>query len=84
MLKRISAFVLEILPYLLTTVIAAVVIPGFVYAQIHQTSAAVTPSVSGSREKVVAVLRWSDDEFALLQLQLDKQPNTRPSVPLHR
>ena len=39
MLERLSAFVLEVLPYVLTTVIAAVLIPGFVYSQIHGTNA---------------------------------------------
>ena len=34
MLERLSAFVLEVSPYVLTTVIAAVIIPGFVYSQI--------------------------------------------------
>jgi hypothetical protein len=45
MLKRTSWFVLEVLPYLLSALIAAVVVPGFLYSQAHETKAAVTPNV---------------------------------------
>ncbi len=41
MLKLVSKFVLEVLPYLLTAVIAAVVVPGFLYSQVYETKAAV-------------------------------------------
>ena len=47
MLKRTSWFVLEVLPYLLSALIAAVVVPGFLYSQAHETKAAVTPNVPG-------------------------------------
>jgi hypothetical protein len=47
MLKRTSWFVLEVLPYLLSALIAAVVVPGFLYSQAHETKAAVTPDVPG-------------------------------------
>jgi hypothetical protein len=47
MLKRTSRFVLEVLPYLLSVLIAAVVVPGFLYSQAHETRAAVTPNVPG-------------------------------------
>jgi len=47
MLKRTSRFVLEVLPYLLSALIAAVVVPGFLYSQAHETKAAVTPNVPG-------------------------------------
>jgi hypothetical protein len=47
MLKRTSWFVLEVLPYLLSALIAAVVVPGFLYSQAHETKAAVTPNVLG-------------------------------------
>jgi hypothetical protein len=43
-LKRTSRFVLEVLPYLLSALIAAVVVPGFLYSQTHETIAAVTPN----------------------------------------
>ena len=40
-LKRTSRFVLEVLPYLLSALIAAVVVPGFLYSEAHETKAAV-------------------------------------------
>jgi hypothetical protein len=59
MLKRLSAFVLEVLPYVLTTVIAAALIPGFVYSQLHGMNAVAMPSLSAAGEKVVALSRQS-------------------------
>ena len=47
MLKRTSRFVLEVLPYLLSTLIGAVVVPGLLYSQAHEPNAAVTPNVPG-------------------------------------
>ena len=47
MLKRTSWFVLEVLPYLLSVLIAAVVVPGFLYSQAREIKAAVTPNVPG-------------------------------------
>jgi hypothetical protein len=44
-LKRTSWFVLEVLPYLLSALIAAAVVPGFLYSQAHGTNAAVTSNV---------------------------------------
>ena len=35
MLKLVSRFVLEVLPYVLTALIAAIVVPGFISAQLH-------------------------------------------------
>ncbi len=46
MLKRTSWFVLEVLPYLLSALIAAVVVPGFLYSQAHETTATV-PNAPG-------------------------------------
>jgi hypothetical protein len=46
MLKRTSWFVLEVLPYLLSVLIAAVIVPGFLYSQAHETKVAV-PGVPG-------------------------------------
>jgi hypothetical protein len=39
-LKRTSRFVLEVLPYLLSALIAAVVVPGFLYSKAHEPRAA--------------------------------------------
>jgi hypothetical protein len=35
MLKLVSRLVLEVLPYVLTALIAAIVVPGFVLSQLH-------------------------------------------------
>jgi hypothetical protein len=47
MLKRTSKFVLEVLPYVLSALIAAVVVPGFLYSEAHGTKVAITPNVPG-------------------------------------
>lgn len=39
-LQRTSRFVLEVLPYLLSALIAAVVVPGFLYSKAHEPRAA--------------------------------------------
>ncbi len=46
MLERTSRFVLEVLPYLLTALIAAVVVPQFVYSQAHRTKTVVISNIS--------------------------------------
>ena len=51
MLKRTSRFVLEVLPYLLSAVIAAVVVPGFLYSQAHEAKAAV--AANGPRLEMI-------------------------------
>ena len=45
MLNGISRFVLEVLPYLLSALIAAVVVPGFLYSRAHGTGAVVVRNV---------------------------------------
>ena len=47
MLKRTSWFVLEVLPCLLSALIAAVIVPGLLYSQAHETKTTITPSVPG-------------------------------------
>jgi branched-subunit amino acid transport protein len=46
MLERTSRFVLEVLPYLLTALIAALVLPQVIYSQAHGPKAAVTSKIS--------------------------------------
>jgi hypothetical protein len=43
-LERTSRFVLEVLPYLLSALIAAVVVPGFLYSEAHETKAVAAPN----------------------------------------
>ena len=46
MLERTSRFVLEVLPYLLTGLIVAFVLPQILYSQAHGTKTAVMSKVS--------------------------------------
>lgn len=46
MLERTSRFVLEVLPYLLTVLIAVLVLPQLVYSQASGPKAAVTSRIS--------------------------------------
>jgi hypothetical protein len=71
MLKQTSRFVLEVLPYLLSALIAAVVVPGFLYSQAHEAKAAV--AANGPRLEMIhwesAVLaadsaRMAEDKLA--------------------
>jgi hypothetical protein len=64
MLERISRFVLEVLPYVLSALIAAVVVPGCLYSQVHTTKAAVTPNVAGRGENVLEMIRLDHAAFA--------------------
>jgi hypothetical protein len=42
--ERTSRFVLEVLPYLLCALIAAVVVPGFLYSQVQGTKVTLIPT----------------------------------------
>ena len=76
MLKLTSRFVLEVLPYLLSALIAAVLMPGFLYSLItvalpavfyseaHGTEAMVMPNVSGRGENALELIRRDHDAFA--------------------
>ncbi len=57
MLKRTSRFVLEVLPYLLSALIAAVVVPGALYSRAHGTETLVMPNVSGRGENALEGIR---------------------------
>jgi hypothetical protein len=47
MLKLVSKFVLEVLPFVLSALIAAVVVPGFLYSQLYGRETAGTPAPAG-------------------------------------
>ena len=73
---------MEVLPYLLSALIAAVVMPGFLYSLIavalpgvfyseaHGTEAMVMPNVSGRGENTLELIRWDHDAFAPDQMLL--------------
>jgi hypothetical protein len=71
MLERTSRFVLEVLPYVLTVLIAAVVVPGFLCSQAPGTKAAVTPIAPGGGENVLAIIRQDHAVFALGPMSSD-------------
>lgn len=56
MLERTSRFILEVLPYLLLAVIAAIVVPGFLFSQAHGMKTAVTPGGSVGGEKTLEMI----------------------------
>jgi hypothetical protein len=83
MLKLTSRFVLEVLPYLLSALIAAVLVPGLLYSlitldqpgvfysQVYETEAMVMPNVSGRGENALELIRQDHDAFAPDQMLLD-------------
>jgi hypothetical protein len=71
MLERTSRFVLEVLPYVLSALIAAVVVPGFLYSQAPGTKAAVTSNVSGRGENVLRIIRQDYAALAPDPVRLD-------------
>ena len=64
MLERTSGFVLEVLPYLLSALIAAVVVPGFLYSQAHGTKAAAIPNVPAGVENALEMIHRDHVAFA--------------------
>ena len=57
MLKLVSRFVLEVLPYVLSALIAAVVVPGFLYSHLYGREAAGTPTSAGGGISLVELVR---------------------------
>jgi hypothetical protein len=62
-LERTSRFVLEVVPYLLSGLIAAVVVPGFLYAQAQGTKAVVMPNQLGGVENALEMIQWDHGAF---------------------
>jgi hypothetical protein len=50
MLKRMSRFVLEVLPFLLSALIAAILVPGFLYSRAHGLEASAMPDANAFSE----------------------------------
>ena len=73
---------MEVLPYLLSALIAAVLVPGFLYSlitvalpgifysHVHGTEAMVMPNVSGRGENALELIRQDHDAFAPEQMLL--------------
>jgi hypothetical protein len=71
MLERTSRFVLEVLPYLLLAVIAAVVVPGFLFSQAHGMKT-VTPGGSVGGEKTLEMIDRGHAAFDAGQMLSDR------------
>ena len=73
---------MEVLPYLISALVAAVVVPGFIYSLItvalpgvfyseaHGTEAMVMPDVSGREENALELIRQDHEAFAPNQMSL--------------
>lgn len=82
MLKLTSRFVLEVLPYLISALAMAVVVPGFVYSLIavalpgafyseaHGMEAMAMPTVTNRGENIFELVRQDHDAFAADQTLL--------------
>jgi hypothetical protein len=67
MLKLVSKFVLEVLPYVLSALIAAVVVPGFLYSQLYGREAAGTPTRAGGAIGLLELVRHDHAVSGALQ-----------------
>ena len=67
MLKLVSKFVLEVLPYVLSALIVAVVVPGFLYSQLYGREAAGTSTPAGGGISRVELVRHDHAVFGALQ-----------------
>ena len=72
MLERTSRFVLEVLPYLLLALIAAVVVPGVLYSQAHGMKTPVTPGGSVGGEKTLEMIDLDHAVFDPSQMLSDR------------
>ena len=76
MLKLTSRFILEVSPYLLAVLIAAILVPGLLYSlitvaqpgvlnsQVHGIEAMVTSNISGRDTNALELIRQDHDAFA--------------------
>ena len=64
MLKLMSRFVLEVLPYLLSALIAAIVVPGFFQLTVSRTSPEGAVTVSESMVSALELVRQDHAAFA--------------------
>jgi len=67
MLKLLSRFVLEVLPYVLTALIAAIVVPGFLSSQLHGSQP--SGALNGAERAVGAFELVRDDHASYAREQ---------------
>jgi hypothetical protein len=63
MLKLLSRFVLEVLPYALSALIAAIIVPGFLSAHFHATHAVRATDGAGSSVGALELVRGDHAAF---------------------
>jgi len=64
MLKLLSRFVLEVLPYVLTALIAAIVVPGFLGSQLHGSQPSGALNSAESAMSAFALVRGDHAGYA--------------------
>ena len=64
MLERTSRFILEVFPYLSAALIAAFIVPGYLYSQVPGLRAAATPAPPAGNEKAVEIIHLDHAAFA--------------------
>jgi hypothetical protein len=67
MLRLVSRFILEVLPYVLSVLIAAVVVPGFLYSQLYGKQPAATSTVPAVKSNFEELVRQDQAAFGTLQ-----------------
>jgi hypothetical protein len=64
MLKLVSRFVLEVLPYVLSALIAVAILPGFLNSQFHGKGPASVTDISDSAVSTLEMVRQGHAAFA--------------------
>ena len=67
MLERISRFILEVFPYVSTALIAAVIVPGYLYSQARGFRAVATLTFPSGNENALEVIHRDYAAFAPYQ-----------------
>jgi hypothetical protein len=64
MLERTSRLILEVFPYVSAALIAAVIVPGYLYSQAHGFRAVATPALPPSNENALEIIHRDHAVFA--------------------
>ena len=80
MLERTSRFILEVFPYLSAALIAAFIVPGYLYSQVHGLRAVAAPTFPAGNENGVEIIHWDHAAFAPVggRTQVSISANTPP------
>ena len=64
MLERTSRLILEVFPYVSAALIAAVIVPGYLYSQAHGFRAVATPTFPPGNENALEIIHRDHAAFA--------------------